>query len=229
MDKDSKKAVVLLSGGLDSATCLAVAKKRGFSCSALTISYGQRHGRELAAARRIAETVGVDEHRVLEVALGSLGGSALTDMAIAVPKDGPGPGIPPTYVPARNLLFLSLAAAYAETICAGDIFIGVNSVDYSGYPDCRPEFIKALEECIRLGTKTGSEGSRGIRIQCPLQNMGKSEIISLGLELGVDYSETHSCYDPDDSGKPCGLCDSCRIRRRGFEKAGKTDPAVQEL
>ena len=219
------KAVVLLSGGLDSATSLAVAKEEGFDCYALSFSYGQRHSVEINAAKRIAQSANCIEHKVINIDLSAWGGSALTSDNIKVPKDTHLPtGIPVTYVPARNTIFLSFAVAWAEVLEARDIFIGVNSVDYSGYPDCRPEFIKAFEECARLGTKAADEGWR-FKIHAPLQYLDKAAIIKLGTELGVDYSLTHSCYDPLPDGTPCGHCDSCVIRRNGFQSAGTPDPA----
>ncbi len=217
------KAVVLLSGGLDSATALAVAKHKGFECHAITFRYGQRHSVEIAAAEKVAAAADVAKHVVLDVDLSIWGGSALTDMGTPVPKDRPDAGdIPPTYVPARNTIFLALAAGWAEVLGARDIFIGVNAVDYSGYPDCRPEFIEAFEKSLNLGTKAADEDWK-FKIHAPLQNMSKSEIIKLGLSLGVDYSLTTSCYDPDDDGRPCGKCDSCRIRAAGFADAEVSD------
>jgi len=224
---DERKAVVLLSGGLDSATALAVAQRDGFSCHALSFAYGQRHGVELAAARRVAAAASVAEHAVVEFDLRQWGGSALTDAGIAVPKDGGGPGIPVTYVPARNLIFLSFAAAWAERLGARDLFIGVNSIDYSGYPDCRPEFIRAFAECARLGTRAVDEGW-AFTVHAPLQALDKAAIIRLGMSLGVDYALTHSCYDPDGEGRPCGRCDSCALRRQGFARAGLADPAWRD-
>jgi 7-cyano-7-deazaguanine synthase len=209
-----KRAVVLLSGGVDSTTTLAIAQAQGFECHALSFSYGQRHGVELAAARRIAQAFGVD-HKVLEIDLRAFGGSALTD-DIAVPKDqDPGSQIPVTYVPARNTIFLSFALAWAEVLGARDIFIGVNALDYSGYPDCRPEYIAAFQKLADLATKAGVEGAR-FRVHTPLIEMTKAAIIRKGLELGVDYELTFSCYDPTPEGAPCGHCDSCRIRERGL-------------
>ncbi len=217
-----KKAVVLLSGGLDSATILALAKQQGYVCHALSFDYGQRHGAELNAARHIAEHARVVEHKVVRIGLDSYGGSALTDSSIAVP-DRPGEGIPVTYVPARNTVFLAFALGWAEVLGASDIFIGVNAVDFSGYPDCRPEFIRAFENLARLATKAGVEG-REFKIHTPLMELGKGEIIRLGLDLGVDYAHTVSCYSADDSGRACGVCDSCRLRKAGFEAAGVADP-----
>jgi 7-cyano-7-deazaguanine synthase len=223
MSMEARKAVVLLSGGLDSATALALARRDGFACHALSFAYGQRHRVELDAARRVAAAAGVAEHSVIEFDLRRWGGSALTDAAIDVPKEGVKPGIPVTYVPARNLIFLSFAVAWAETVGARDLFIGVNSIDYSGYPDCRPEFIQAFAECARLGTKAVDEGWR-FTVHAPLQALDKAAIIRLGLSLGVDYSLTHSCYDPDADGRSCGRCDSCELRRQGFARAGIPDP-----
>jgi 7-cyano-7-deazaguanine synthase len=221
-----KKSVVLLSGGLDSATALAIAKSEGFACFALSFRYGQRHALELDAARRVAESLGVAEHLVLNLDLGRIGGSALTDN-IAVPKNrnesDMSQGIPVTYVPARNTVFLAHALAWAEVIGAQDIFIGVNALDYSGYPDCRPEYIKAFERMANLATKTGVEGAQ-FHIHAPLIRMTKSEIIRTGIRLGVDYSLTHSCYDPATDGRACGRCDSCLLRKKGFEEAGIPDP-----
>jgi 7-cyano-7-deazaguanine synthase len=220
-------AVVLLSGGLDSATTAAIARDRGYELHALSVDYGQRHRWELAAARRVAESLGVREHKVLKVDLAQLGHSALTD-AIAVPKDRPveslADEIPVTYVPARNTVLLALALAYAETIGAADIFLGVNAVDYSGYPDCRPEFLSAFERVANLATKAGVEGQLKFRLHAPLLEMSKAEIIRRGVELGVDYSLTHSCYDPTPEGISCGHCDACQLRLQGFAAAGLTDP-----
>jgi 7-cyano-7-deazaguanine synthase len=215
-------AVVLVSGGLDSTTALAVAQREGFVCHALSVDYGQRHRVELDAARRIAKELGAIEHRAMRVDLAAIGGSALTDKDIAVPVT-PGPGIPVTYVPARNTLFLALALGWAEVLAARDIFIGVNAVDYSGYPDCRPEFLEAFEKLGNVATKAGIEG-RGIKIRAPLVRMSKAEIIRLGTSLGVDYALTVSCYQADGEGRACGRCDSCRLRREGFEAAGIADP-----
>lgn len=220
-------AVVLLSGGLDSTTVLAIARDAGFEPFALSFRYGQRHAVELAAARRVASLFEVNRHVILDIDLGVFGGSALTDSAIEVPKadtaDDLGDGIPSTYVPARNTIFLSFALAYAETVGAADIFIGVNALDYSGYPDCRPEYIAAFEAMANLATKAGIEGSR-TTIHTPLISMTKSEIITKGYALGVDYGITSSCYDPDVDGRPCGHCDSCLLRLRGFSEAGVDDP-----
>jgi 7-cyano-7-deazaguanine synthase len=217
-----KRAIVLLSGGLDSATTLAVAKNEGFECFALSFDYGQRHAAELAAATEVARRAGVTEHRMIPVDLSAFGGSALTDVSIAVPEH-PSEGIPVTYVPARNTVFLSLALAWAETLDVRDIFIGVNAVDYSGYPDCRPAFIVAFENLANLGTKAGVEGD-WYHIHAPLIELSKAEIVELGNSLGVDYAITVSCYQPDDEGGACGRCDSCRLRAQGFENAGVEDP-----
>ena len=216
------RSVVLLSGGLDSATALAVAIARGDECHTLAFDYGQRHRSELAAARRVSGALGAAGHRELRVDLGDLGGSALTDRRIAVPESS-GTGIPITYVPARNTVFLSLGLAYAEVLDADKIVIGVNAVDYSGYPDCRPEYIAAFEALARLGTKRGVEGG-ALTIDSPLVTFSKADIIRRGLELGVDYSTTVSCYQPDEQGRACGRCESCRLRREGFAAAGVPDP-----
>jgi len=222
MNDNDRKAVVLLSGGLDSATVLALARDQGFDCHALSIDYGQRHRAELEAARRVAAANGVTAHQILPMALDRFGGSALTDPAIAVPEAG-GEGIPVTYVPARNTVFLSLALGWAEVLGARDIFVGVNAVDYSGYPDCRPQFIAAFERLANLATRAGVEGER-FHIRAPLIDLTKAEIIRRGEALGVDYGLTVSCYQADDQGRACGLCDSCRLRRQGFEAAGVADP-----
>ena len=216
------RAVVLLSGGLDSATLLALARERLFECHALSFDYGQVHRAELDAAAKVAAAIGAREHRVMEIPIGALGGSALTDAAIAVPDEG-GEGIPVTYVPARNTVFLSLALAWAEVLDAEAIFIGVNAIDYSGYPDCRPEFVAAFQALAGLATKQGVEG-RPVAINAPLVNLTKAEIIARGTELGVDYSLTVSCYRADDRGRACGHCDACRFRQQGFEQAGLPDP-----
>jgi 7-cyano-7-deazaguanine synthase len=216
-------AVVLLSGGLDSATVLAVARERGFSCHCLSFDYGQKHRAELDAARAIASALGAAEHRFLKFDLAQFGGSALTDAAIAVPTAGPGPGIPATYVPARNTVLLSMALAWAEALGARDIFIGVNAVDYSGYPDCRPEFIAAFERLANLATQAGVEG-RPTTIHAPLIDLSKADIVRLGSRLGVPYERTVSCYQADPAGAACGVCDSCRLRREGFTAAGLADP-----
>ncbi len=222
-----KPAVVLLSGGLDSATAAAIAREQGFCLHALSVDYGQRHRFELEAARRVAQSLGVRQHVVLRVDLAQLGGSALTS-SVAVPKgrsaDEIGHGIPITYVPARNTVFLSLALAFAETIDAADLFLGVNALDYSGYPDCRPEFIAAFEHLANVATKAGVEDRLRFRIHAPLIEMTKAQIIRRGVALGVDYRLTHSCYDPSPEGLSCGQCDSCHLRRKGFAEAGLTDP-----
>jgi 7-cyano-7-deazaguanine synthase len=227
MANGSKPAVVLLSGGLDSATALAVARRDGFRCHALSIAYGQRHTVELDAARRVARALGAFEHRIIEVDLRAVGGSALT-ADVDVPKDRPADemaqGIPVTYVPARNTVFLALALGYAEVVNSFDIYIGVNAIDYSGYPDCRPEFVTAFEGLANLATKAGVEGRGRFRVHAPLVRLTKSEIIRLGDGLGVDYALTHSCYDPSPDGAACGRCDSCELRRAGFEAAGLPDP-----
>jgi 7-cyano-7-deazaguanine synthase len=218
-----KPAVCLLSGGLDSASSLAYARHEGFECFALTFDYQQRHRVELEAARKVAVSLGAVKHLIVPIDLRLFGGSALTS-DIEVPKAGVSEGIPVTYVPARNTIFLALALAWAEVLRAADIFIGVNAIDYSGYPDCRPEFIAAFERMANLATKAGVEGRTRIQIHTPLIKLSKSEIIKLGRELGVDFGLTHSCYDPDDLGRPCGLCDSCRLRLKGFADAGLQDP-----
>nr|WP_312231759.1 7-cyano-7-deazaguanine synthase QueC [Pseudomonas sp.] len=217
-----KKAVILLSGGLDSATVVAMAKDQGYSCYSMSFDYGQRHRSELQAAERVARQLEVVEHKVIGMNLGGIGGSALTDDSIDVPQ-APTTGIPVTYVPARNTVFLSLALGWAEVLGAQDIFIGVNAVDYSGYPDCRPEFVEAFERMANLATKMGVEGQR-IRIQAPLQMMSKAEIVQAGSRLGVDYGLTVSCYLADADGRACGRCDSCRLRAAGFAAAGMADP-----
>lgn len=218
-----ENAVVLLSGGLDSATCLAVARSQGFACYCLSFDYGQRHRAELQAAGRVAAALGAAEHRVLKLDLAQFGGSALTDTKIAVPTAGVQPGIPVTYVPARNTIMLSLALAWAEVLESRNIFVGVNAVDYSGYPDCRPEYIAAFERMANLATKAGVEGRR-LAIHAPLIDLSKADIIRRGSTLGVDYSLTVSCYQADDEGRACGACDSCRLRREGFASAGLPDP-----
>lgn len=218
----SKKAVVLLSGGLDSATCLAMAQAEGYECVALSFDYGQRHNAELAAAQRVVAALGVRDHRVMHLDMGVIGGSALTDSSIAVPETET-TGIPITYVPARNTVFLAFALGLAEVTKADDIFIGVNAVDYSGYPDCRPEFIQSFETMANLATKVGVEGSR-LHIRTPLINLTKADIIMAGVALGVDYGLTVSCYQADLQGRACGKCDSCRLRRKGFADAGLPDP-----
>ena len=217
-----KRAVILLSGGLDSATVVAMAKADGFSCYTMSFDYGQRHRAELQAAERVAADMGVVEHKVIGLNLNGIGGSALTDSSIAVPET-PGEGIPVTYVPARNTVFLSLALGWAEVLGARDIFIGVNAVDYSGYPDCRPEFVESFERMANLATKAGVEG-QGFTIQAPLQMLSKADIVKTGTRLGVDYGLTVSCYQADEQGRACGKCDSCRLRAEGFASAGVTDP-----
>jgi 7-cyano-7-deazaguanine synthase len=222
-----KRAIVLLSGGLDSATCLALAQEMGFSCAALSFRYGQRHCAELAAATRVGQTLGITEHRLIDLDLGRLGGSALTDPTLEVPKDrkvgAMGEGIPATYVPARNTIFLAYALGWAEVMPSTDIFIGVNAVDYSGYPDCRPQFIEAFARMANLATRIGNEGQQ-IRIHTPLILLSKAEIIREGARLGVDYGLTHSCYEPGAAGIACGRCDACVLRRHGFAQAGLVDP-----
>ena len=218
----AERAVVLLSGGLDSATTLAWARERGHDCYALSVAYGQRHGAELDAAARVARSLGAAEHRVMHVGLGALGGSALTDPGIAVPES-PGSGIPVTYVPARNTVLLSLALAWAEVLPARHLVIGVNAVDYSGYPDCRPEFIAAFAHLARVATRAAVEGSV-VQLHAPLLQWSKAQIIREGLRLGVDYALTVSCYQADEQGRACGRCDSCRLRRAGFKAAGVADP-----
>lgn len=228
MNVPVKKAVVLLSGGLDSATALAVAKDRGFACYALSFRYGQRHVLELTCAERLARKMGVVDHKVAEIDLRIFGGSALTSN-IDVPKgrsaDDMNHGIPVTYVPARNTIFLSFALAWAEVLEASDIFIGVNALDYSGYPDCRPEFIRAFEAMANLATRAGVDGTTRITVNTPLIAMTKAQIIKTGLDLGVDYGITISCYDPHRDGKPCGTCDACLLRKKGFAELGREDPA----
>lgn len=217
-----KPAVCLLSGGLDSSTCLALARREGYACYALSFDYGQRHKIELAAAARVAAAVGVERHMVVKLGLDAIGGSALT-ADIAVPKgratEEMSHGIPITYVPARNTIFLSYALAWAEVLASSDIFIGVNALDYSGYPDCRPEYIEAYERMANLATRAGVEGKTKVEIHAPLLRLGKAEIVKVAAELGLDFSLTHSCYDPDAAGQPCGECDSCLLRRKGFEEA----------
>jgi 7-cyano-7-deazaguanine synthase len=222
MRESAQRAVVLLSGGLDSATVLAVASNQGHDCYALSLDYGQRHHAELAAARSVASHLGAREHRVMHLDMGPFGGSALTDTSIAVPES-PSEGIPVTYVPARNTIMLSLALGWAEVLDADAIYIGVNALDYSGYPDCRPDFIAAYQILADVATKRAVEG-RPIRIEAPLIHMSKAEIIRLGQRLGVDYGQTVSCYQADASGRACGSCESCRLRRQGFTEAGITDP-----
>ena len=223
------KAVCLLSGGLDSATCLGLATRDGFECYALSFDYGQRHRIELDAAARVARHFGAREHRIVRIDLRAFGGSALT-ADIGVPKgrsaEEMGLGIPITYVPARNTIFLAYALAWAEVLECSDIFIGVNAIDYSGYPDCRPEYIHAFERMANLATKAGVEGRTHTRIHAPLAKLGKADIVRLGAEVNVDFSLTHSCYDPGEGGRPCGHCDSCLLRRKGFEEAGLRDPSA---
>jgi 7-cyano-7-deazaguanine synthase len=216
------RSVVLLSGGLDSATALAITRARGDECFTLSFQYGQRHRAELAAAKQVSAQLGATRHEELPIPIGRFGGSALTDARIEVPEHG-GTGIPVTYVPARNTVFLSLALAWSEVLDAQSIVIGVNAIDYSGYPDCRPEFIDAFQTLARLATKQGVEG-RGVRIEAPLVTMSKAQIVRRGLELGVDYALTVSCYRADEAGRACGHCDACRLRRDGFEQAGAADP-----
>ncbi|TDT14584.1 preQ(0) biosynthesis protein QueC [Ilumatobacter fluminis] len=227
--KTKPRAVVLLSGGLDSTTVLAAAQNEGYECYALSFDYGQRHDVELEAARKVAEAMGAADHVIAKIDLRSFGGSALT-ADLEVPKgraiDEMESGIPITYVPARNTIFLSFAMAWAETLEASDIFVGVNALDYSGYPDCRPEFIEAFERMANLATKGGVEGTTKTVIHAPLMELTKAGIIELGQTLGVDYGLTHSCYDPDDAGRPCGQCDSCLLRAKGFAEAGLSDPAL---
>lgn len=220
--KMSKKAVVLLSGGLDSATALAEARQAGFECHTLAVDYGQRHGAELEAAAKVSQALGAVSHKVVSIDLRAIGGSALTD-EIDVPEEGVDEGIPVTYVPARNTVLLSLALAHAEVLGAADLFIGVNAVDYSGYPDCRPAFVATFEELCQVATKAGVEGTR-FTVHTPLIHLSKAEIIRRGLDLGVDYALTVSCYQADAQGRACGRCDSCRLRREGFEAAGIDDP-----
>lgn len=230
LDSAPRHAVVLLSGGLDSTTVLAIARDQGFLCHTLAFDYGQRHRHELAACTRIAQQMGAGSHRVFTLDIGQFGGSALTDSSIVVPKDRDEShmdDIPVTYVPARNLVFLSIALGYAETLNASDIFIGINAIDYSGYPDCRPEFIDSFTRTANLATKLGVERGverGGIRVHTPLIDLTKAQIIQRGTELGVDYSMTHSCYDPDETGAACGRCDSCVLRRSGFAAAVVPDP-----
>jgi len=224
-----KRAICLLSGGLDSATCLAIARRDGFSCYCLSFDYGQRHAIELDAARRLAQQLGAKEHRIANIDLRLFGGSALT-ADINVPKSREhaemSAAIPVTYVPARNTIFLSFALAYAEVVGAANIFIGVNAIDYSGYPDCRPEFIQAFQRLANLATKAGVEGQSRMRIHTPLITLSKADIVRTAVSLGVDLSITHSCYDPDEHGRACGECDSCLLRQKGFEAAGIADPAL---
>lgn len=224
---DYNKAIVLVSGGLDSTTTLAIAKDLGFECYALSFNYDQRHISELTAAKKVATSFNVKDHKIINLDMGQIGGSALTDSNIDVPEDDLSEGIPVTYVPARNTIFLSYALAWAEVIDANDIFIGVNAIDYSGYPDCRPEFIKAYEQLATLATKAGVEGS-SFNIHTPLIELTKAEIIKKGTSLNVDYSITVSCYQADENGHACGHCDSCRFRKEGFEKASIADPTLYQ-
>jgi len=216
------RAVILLSGGLDSATVLAMARQQGYACYALSVNYGQRHHAELDAAARMAQALGAREHRVIHIDLAAFGGSALTDRGIDVPEHGT-TGIPLTYVPARNTIMLSIALAWAEVLQSQDVFIGVNAVDFSGYPDCRPEYIAAFEKMANLATKTAVEG-KPFTLHAPLMHLSKADIVRLGTELGVDYSLTVSCYQADADGRACGVCDSCKLRRTGFQTAGIADP-----
>lgn len=225
MTNPAQPAVVLLSGGLDSATVLAIARHENYVCHCLSMDYGQRHDIELLAAEKIAHALGARNHRVIHLDMTAFGGSALTDPSIAVPTEGLRPGIPVTYVPARNTILLSLALAWAEVLESQDIFLGVNAVDYSGYPDCRPEYIRAFESMANLATRAAIEGRR-LRIHAPLIDLTKAEIIRSGTALGVDYGLTVSCYQADSTGRACGLCDSCRLRRAGFESAGIPDPTA---
>ncbi|WP_428309150.1 7-cyano-7-deazaguanine synthase QueC [Hydrocarboniphaga sp.] len=222
MSIDKKRAVVLLSGGLDSATVLAIAREQGYETYAISVAYGQRHDAEVRASADVARSLGAKRHQVMQVNLNDVGGSALTDRSIAVPES-PSEGIPVTYVPARNTLFLSLALGWAEVLGSTDIWIGVNAVDYSGYPDCRPEFIAAFERLANVATKAGVEG-QSFKVHTPLIDLSKADIVRWGTQLGVNYAETVSCYQADDQGRACGRCDSCRLRRAGFESAGIADP-----
>ena len=228
---NSKKAIILLSGGLDSTTCLAIAKSKGYKCYALSFDYGQRHDFELQAAKTNAQRFGVEEHKIMKIDLRAFGASALTD-DIVVPKNRTESemqkDIPITYVPARNTIFLSFALAYAEVVEAHDIFIGVNAIDYSGYPDCRPEYIKAFQDMARIATKAAVQEEEQLKIHTPLIDLKKSEIIKLGLDLNVDYSKTFSCYDPDENGFACSLCDACSLRSMGFKQLGLSDPVLQQ-
>ncbi len=230
MTSTNKKAVVLLSGGIDSSTTLAIAKAEGFDCYALSFDYAQRHRRELESAKKVAQALGVTRHLIISFDLREIGGSALTDQQISVPKDRAPEAdnlIPVTYVPARNTIFLSFALSWAEVLQAENIFIGANQVDYSGYPDCRPEYLKAFEQMANLATKVSVEGKIHFQIRAPLINLTKAEIIKKGLSLGLDYSLTWSCYDPTPEGRPCLSCDSCRFRLKGFEEAGAKDPLLE--
>ncbi|MBP6654075.1 MAG: 7-cyano-7-deazaguanine synthase QueC [Propionivibrio sp.] len=226
--QNNRRAVVLLSGGLDSATTLAIARNQGFDCYCLSMDYGQRHSVELDAAAHVAKTLRATEHRIIKLGLDTFGGSALTDSSIAVPVDGIQEGIPVTYVPARNTIMLSLALAWAEVLGSKDIYVGVNAVDYSGYPDCRPEYISAFEVMANLATKAGVEGAK-LTIHAPLIDLSKAEIVRRGTSLGVDYGLTVSCYQADSEGRACGICDSCRLRREGFATAGLPDPTRYAL
>lgn len=230
VNAEKKNAVILLSGGLDSATVLALARSQGYACYALSFSYGQRHAWELTAAKRVAAALGAVEHRVAEIDLRAFGGSALTD-EIEVPKgratEEMAHGIPLTYVPARNTIFLSFALAWAEVLGASDIFLGANALDYSGYPDCRPEYIEAFERMANLATKAGVEGRQKLKIHTPLIALTKAQIVAKGLKLGVNYGLTSSCYDPSPNGVPCGACDSCLLRQKGFAEAGINDPLIR--
>ncbi len=228
MSGASPRAVVLLSGGLDSATVLAMAREQGYACHALSFDYGQRHSAELAACERVAQALGAVEHRVIPIGMGGFGGSALTDRTLAVPERH-AEGIPITYVPARNTVFLALALGYAEVLGAWDIFIGVNAVDYSGYPDCRAEFIAAFEQLANVATKAAVEGRGRLRVRAPLLDLTKAQIIEQGIRLGVDYGLTVSCYQADALGRACGRCDSCRFRAAGFAAAGVADPTSYRL
>ena len=218
-----KKAVILLSGGLDSTTCLAIAKSQGFDCYALTFNYGQKQNIELTAAKTIAASQAVKDHKIIDLPIGQFGGSALTDGAIAVPDYNANSGIPVTYVPARNTIFLAIALGWAEVLGAEDIFIGASTVDYSGYPDCRPDYFAAFQRLANLATKAGVEGT-AFKIHTPIINLSKAQTIQLGLELGVDYAATITCYQADAQGQACGRCDSCELRRKGFAAAGVVDP-----
>lgn len=231
MSETNKNAVVLLSGGLDSATTLAIARDLGYDCYAMTFRYGQRHNVEIECSKKVTASISVKQHRIIDIDLAAFGGSALTDMALDVPKNRDEIAenaeisqIPITYVPARNTIFLSYALAFAEVIDSFDIFIGVNATDYSGYPDCRPEFIEAYEKMANLATAAAVEGKGKYTIHTPIIKMSKAEIITAGTKLGVNYALTHSCYDPTDTGKPCGKCDSCKLRLKGFKQANLTDP-----
>jgi 7-cyano-7-deazaguanine synthase len=224
------RAVILLSGGLDSSTCLLIARSEGFETYALSFDYGQRHRVEIDAARAVAGRYGAREHRVVRVDLPGAAASALTNPSLAVPKNGRGrEPIPVTYVPARNALFLAHAISWAETLGAADVFIGANALDYSGYPDCRPEFLEAFERMANLGTRAGSEGRLAFRIRAPLLRLSKAEIVALGARLGLDFGLTTSCYDPGPDGSPCGACDSCLLRIKGFREAGMSDPRAQRI